>query len=57
MSITILNPACSPACRISAASATSSSGVSVSGVMDPRSASIANILVGNERARPYSNVP
>ena len=48
MSITILNPGMLTSVQDLGRSGYQQFGVSVSGVMDPRSASIANILVGND---------
>ena len=48
MSITILNPGMLTSVQDLGRIGYQQFGVSVSGVMDPRSASIANILVGND---------
>ena len=51
MSITILNPGMLTSVQDLGRIGYQQFGVSVSGVMDPRSASIANILVGNDEGR------
>ena len=48
MSITVLNPGLLTTVQDQGRVGYQQFGVSVSGVMDPRSATLANILVGNE---------
>ena len=48
MSITVLNPGLMTTVQDQGRIGYQQFGVSVSGVMDPRSAALANILVGND---------